>query len=197
MPLDEMDISINADEIELVGKDPWPRTLLQISVSWMEGTAIMVLIGEVDLSTASLLQDHFDEIVLGAGRADLVVDLGLVTSLGSTGMSFLVTAHRQLQAQGSRLVVFAPPYRIRRLFDICELNSIHVVMPDNSDERPPCAQGGLRSISPRTGSGMAPEYRLWASPAYERRGPVQSHHPRKARQRLDEYFPGESGPHRC
>jgi anti-sigma B factor antagonist len=136
MSLDEIALSIDPGQFELDGKDPWLPALLDVSVSWMEDTAIMVLTGEVDLSTASLLQDHLDEILM-CGRADLVVDLGLVTFLGSTGMSFLVMAQRRLQAQGSRLVVFAPPYRIRGLFDICELNSVLVVMPDNSDEGNP------------------------------------------------------------
>ena len=128
MSIDEMAVSVDRDLLELAGSE-----LLRISVSWMEDTAIMVLAGEVDLSTGSMLQEHLQDIVPGA-RGGLVVDLGLVTFLGSTGMSILVTTHKQLQAQGSRLVVFAPTPWIRRLFELCHMNSVLVIVPDDSDE---------------------------------------------------------------
>jgi len=131
--LDEVVVDADQDLLDLANTDIWRVPLLRISVSWMGGTAILVLAGEVDLSTASLLQEHLDEIVPDV-QSELVVDLGLVIFLGSTGMSFLVMAHRQLQAQGSRLVVFAPTPRIRHLFEICDLNSVLVIVPDNSDE---------------------------------------------------------------
>ena len=134
MSLDEVGVDVDQDLLDLANTDIWRVPLLRISVSWMGGTAILVLAGEADLSTASFVQEHLDEIVPDV-RSELVVDLGLVTFLGSTGMSFLVMAHRQLRAQGSRLVVFAPTAPIRRLFEICDLNSVLVIVPDNSDEK--------------------------------------------------------------
>lgn len=131
--LDEVVVHVEQDLLDFENIDTRRSPLLRISVSWMGGIAIMVLAGEVDLSTASLVQEHLEEIIPDL-RSDLVVDLGLVTFLGSTGMSILVLVHRQLQAQGSRLVVFAPTPRIRSLFEICDLNSVLVIVPDNSDE---------------------------------------------------------------
>jgi anti-sigma B factor antagonist len=133
MSLDQVVVDVDQDLLDFANTDTWRSSLLRISVSWMGDIAIMVLAGEVDLSTASLMQEHLEEILPDL-RSDLVVDLGLVTFLGSTGMSFLVLAHRQLQVQGSRLVVFAPTPRIRSLFEICDLNSVLVIVPDNSDE---------------------------------------------------------------
>jgi anti-anti-sigma factor len=53
----------------------------------------MVLAGEVDMSSVPILYEQMEEIAADV-RGDLVVDLGLVTFLDATGLSFLVTAHQ-------------------------------------------------------------------------------------------------------
>jgi len=127
--LDEIAVRVDQDPLNLAGTDSRRLPLLRTSVSWMEGTPIMLLAGEVDLSTASLLQERLEEVI-PALLGELVVDLGLVTFFGSTGMSILVTTHRRLRAEGCRLIIFAPTPQIRRLFELWDLNSVLVIVPD-------------------------------------------------------------------
>jgi len=60
--------------------------------SEVRGEATVVHVGgEIDVYTAPLLREHLDEHI-SAGRTDLVVDLGSVTFMASTGLGVGTTA---------------------------------------------------------------------------------------------------------
>jgi anti-anti-sigma factor len=127
--LDARVISVDQDPLYLA--QIAQPTLLNISVSWSEDSALMVLAGEVDVSTVPLLEEQLEQIVPGV-RIDLIVDLDLVTFLDARGLSFLVTAHRRLASQDARLVVFAPTRQVLRLFDLTGLAPYLVIRPERS-----------------------------------------------------------------
>ena len=107
--------------------------LLRVSVHWVGTTTLMDLIGEVDMSTVPLLHDQLEELVPSL-KAGLVIDLSLVTFLDSSGLAFLVAAHNRAKAKGSRLVVYAPTRKSRRLFEISGLTPLLEIFPAGPDE---------------------------------------------------------------
>jgi anti-anti-sigma factor len=121
------------DLLDITLPDIRPSDLLSIEVSWVEDTAIMGLRGEVCMMSVALLYARFRE-VSNHLRGGLVIDLGLVTFLDSTGLSFMISTQKQLEARGQSLVIYAPSSRIRRLFAICGLTSDLVIVPETADE---------------------------------------------------------------
>jgi anti-sigma B factor antagonist len=101
-----------------------------ISVSQMEDRCLMVLSGELDVSTAPLLREYLVNVT-GDLTTDLVLDIGLLTFIDSTGLSLLVSEHKRLSARGSSLTIFSPTPMARRLFEISGLTSVLAILPVN------------------------------------------------------------------
>lgn len=131
MSLDVSVVPVDQDRLGLAQTGFPKRPQLKISVGWRENSALMVLAGEVDVSTAPLLTAHLEEIA-PLVRTDLILDFDRVTFLDVSGLSFLVKAHKQLASQDARLVVFAPTRQIRRLFELTSLVSYLVISPEPS-----------------------------------------------------------------
>jgi anti-anti-sigma factor len=81
---------------------------------------IVTAIGEVDLFTAPSFRTMLEE-ALAVGVDTVTVDLAGVTFMDAQGLTVLVGAARQLQDNGGRLVVRAPPASLRRLFEVTDL----------------------------------------------------------------------------
>jgi anti-sigma B factor antagonist len=101
---------------------------LNIAVTWAEDVALLVLSGELDVSSAGRLGTHFGELLTEV-RSDVFVDVSGLTYLDSAGLSALVKAHRAFESRGTRLVIVFPPAQVQRLFEICGLTSLLVVDP--------------------------------------------------------------------
>lgn len=87
----------------------WPAPGARVTCSSAPGLVTIVLTGEIDL----LVMDALEEALVTAGKAqpaDVVVDLGGVTFVGSQALSFLVRLHH-LTAGESRLTTLrdVPP----------------------------------------------------------------------------------------
>jgi anti-sigma B factor antagonist len=104
--------------------------LLRVSVNWASTVATMTLAGEVDMSSVHLLTDPLKEALEKGEMSGLVIDLGLVTFLDSSGLSFLITAHKQLASRGGRLEIVGATPQVQRLFDITGLRSILTISPE-------------------------------------------------------------------
>jgi stage II sporulation protein AA (anti-sigma F factor antagonist) len=101
---------------------------LEVSVSWIKDTALMAIAGEVDASSVARLQQKLEDIA-SETRGDVIVDLGMVSFMDSTGLSFLIAAHKRLKARAARLVVFSPTPQLLRLFEITGLSQILTIEP--------------------------------------------------------------------
>jgi anti-anti-sigma factor len=88
----------------------------------------MAIAGEVDASSVGRLQQEFEDIA-SETRGDVIVDLGMVSFMDSTGLSFLIAAHKRLKARAARLVVFSPTPQLLRLFEITGLSQILTIEP--------------------------------------------------------------------
>ena len=90
-----------------------------------DGIPIVRVRGEIDLYTAQ----EFERIMqTGVERSTsiLVVDLGEVSYVDSTGLSTLLRAHKELSARNADLYIIAPPGRpgVRRVLEITRIDAL-------------------------------------------------------------------------
>src|SRR3954471_22069674 len=79
-----------------------------------EGVSLILLRGELDLAAAAVLRNRV-EAAAGSG---LIIDLREVTFIDSSVLRELLDARRELERQGSRLVLSGVPASVRRLLDM-------------------------------------------------------------------------------
>jgi len=101
---------------------------LKVLVSHEDGRAHVVLMGELDVSTARFLAEQLLDAT-AASTGDMVIDVGLLDFIGSTGLSVLVSQHKALQAQGRTLILLDPTPSARRLFAITALDQVMTIEP--------------------------------------------------------------------
>jgi anti-anti-sigma factor len=80
-------------------------------------------IGELDMATVPKLRRTLDEL-RDSGFDDLVLDLGGVRFMDSTGLRLLVAARSDVQAGGGRLRVLPGPRQVQRVFEITGLDRL-------------------------------------------------------------------------
>jgi len=94
-----------------------------------EDTVIIKLEGEFDLESAQgfssavsdLQWEDFDKIL---------VDLGAVTFMDSSGLGALLSRYRDVTAAGKDFVITAPSHTIREILGISGLNRVVDIYPD-------------------------------------------------------------------
>lgn len=79
------------------------------------GSARLILAGEIDMSSVDLLIRGLATV---PATDNLVIDLAGVTFLDSTGIAALIVAHRRAAATGRRLAVINARGIVRRVLDI-------------------------------------------------------------------------------
>ena len=86
----------------------------------------VVVAGELDDSTAPILRGHLVQVTANL-VGDLVLDIGLLTFVDSTGLALFVAQHKKLQSTGSHLIIVSPGPMARRLFEITGLTQVLTV----------------------------------------------------------------------
>ena len=107
---------------------------LEVNVEWAPeppgSCPVLRVAGEVDIQTSPILQKHLLE-VLDQGKISIVVDLGEVTFLDSTGLSVLVAGFKRCQAAGGDMRIVSPQPNVRRVLEITGLTDVfHVEAPE-------------------------------------------------------------------
>jgi anti-sigma B factor antagonist len=102
--------------------DPKPR--LQITVE----DSLVVLVGEIDAHTAPDLAEHLDP--LPGHDGDVVVDVGGIDFIDSSGLRLIVEAHQRAEGSDRRLVMRKPSATVTRLFEISGLIGHLTVVDD-------------------------------------------------------------------
>ena len=77
----------------------------------------LTLAGEVDIATTPRLAVEM-QALLADTRGPMIVDLGDVTFMDSTGLSLLLTLYRDAQAAGRPLAIVCPEGPVRLLFAV-------------------------------------------------------------------------------
>ncbi|HEX5028050.1 MAG TPA: STAS domain-containing protein [Gaiellaceae bacterium] len=91
------------------------------------GAALTRVSGELDLATASKLEDALAELAPSADP--VVVDLSECTFLDSAGMRALLAAARELRGDERSLRVVTADSRILRIFEITAVDTLITVHP--------------------------------------------------------------------
>lgn len=103
---------------EIRGAEGTP--LLSVKVEGSSSRVFLQLKGELDISTAPLLQSTLAD-VLGGSPEVIVLDLAELSYLDSTGLSLFITTTKRARAAGSKLVLQHPRESTQRLLEITNL----------------------------------------------------------------------------
>jgi anti-sigma B factor antagonist len=95
-------------------------------------THVLALRGELDVATVPRLADPLREAI-AAGKTALVVDLGELTFLDSTGLMVLLNGLRRVVRQGGNLVIVCTNPTVLRLFDITGTATTFTVVGSRND----------------------------------------------------------------
>lgn len=101
---------------------------LSITSEARGGTTVVHVGGEIDIYTAPMLRQHLDEHI-SAGRTDLVVDLGDVTFMASTGLGVLVGRLKLVRVANGTLRLACSSDRILSVFSITGLDKVFQIFP--------------------------------------------------------------------
>lgn len=97
------------------------------------GEATVVHVGgEIDVYTAPLLREHLDEHI-SAGRHHLVVDLGGVSFMASTGLGVLVGRLKLVRSANGTLRLVCSSERILSVFSITGLDKVFQIFQSVDD----------------------------------------------------------------
>ena len=94
--------------------------------------------GEIDLAVAGEFRDHLLHLI-DAGGKSLIVDLGCVSFLDSSGLKVLMAAQRRAKDVGGRVVVARAGGYVAEIF---EMTGLDVVFPLHSSVEAALAGAG-------------------------------------------------------
>jgi anti-sigma B factor antagonist len=89
-----------------------------------EGATVEV-VGELDVATAPQLRLCLDEVLRDMGeRTRLVIDLGAVNFVDSTGLTIFIGAHKRSESQQVSLSLLRPQPNVRKVLAITGLDTV-------------------------------------------------------------------------
>src|SRR5215475_4941292 len=101
---------------------------LSLSTRTVAGYLVLEVAGEIDVYTAPQLRERLISLVDGGAR-QVVVDLGRVEFLDSTGLGVLVGALKRLRGAGGELFLVCGQERLLKIFRITGLDRVFTLYP--------------------------------------------------------------------
>jgi anti-sigma B factor antagonist len=122
-------------------------------------------IGELDLSTAPMLEDAFDAARADESAAMVVVDLTELSFIDSTGIHLLLRMYAAC-ADGDRLRVVNGSRPVERLFDVTGVRDRLPIISRDADPLAPLPSLPSRTSRPRMRSALPvdPQDRITETP---------------------------------
>jgi anti-sigma B factor antagonist len=105
---------------------------LSISSEVREEVTVVHVGGEIDVYTAPVLREHLDEHIM-QGRHQLVVDLGDVSFMDSTGLGVLVGRLKLVRVKNGTLRLVCSSERILKVFSITGLDKVFQIFATVDD----------------------------------------------------------------
>ena len=99
---------------------------LSLATRSVSDHVVLEIGGEIDVYTAPRLRERLIEMV-NSGEKNVIVDLGRVEFLDSTGLGVLVGAHRRLRARDGSLNLVCPHERLLKVFRITGLAKVFTI----------------------------------------------------------------------
>jgi anti-anti-sigma factor len=100
----------------------------EVSISHMDDRTLVVLAGELDDATVPTLH-HALLDPINHLKDHLVLDIGMLTFLDSSGLGLFVAVHKKLESKGCKLTIFAPTPMARRVLEITGLTEVLTIQP--------------------------------------------------------------------
>src|SRR4051812_14592177 len=85
------------------------------------GAVVIDVAGELDCSTAGALRERLVDVIDGQGSVSVIVGLGGMTFIDSTGIGVLVGANRRLRARGGSLSLLNPTSSVNKVLKLTGL----------------------------------------------------------------------------
>lgn len=109
-------------------------TILEVQKVEEDGLVRLALRGELDLSTVSQVEEELRRVE--AAEPELVVlDLGELSFLDSTGLRLIVTADQRARENGRRLAIVKGPESVQRVFAITRLDERLEMLEPGADPK--------------------------------------------------------------
>jgi anti-sigma B factor antagonist len=96
---------------------------LQVRSVVQGGWKVVLVAGELDAETTSVLSDHLEQQV-PEPIGHVVVDLAELSFMDSTGLALLVSWHRKLAAGGGEFRLAALRPSVHKLFRLTDLTAV-------------------------------------------------------------------------
>lgn len=100
---------------------------LKVKLRTVENATILAPIGEIDLSQSPALREHIADAQEGRPRT-LIIDLGGVPYMDSSGVATLLEALRAAQKHGGRLILCSLQDRVRSILEITRLDAVFTIV---------------------------------------------------------------------
>jgi anti-sigma B factor antagonist len=94
--------------------------LLEVSTERRDGSLVIVVAGELDVSTAPILQRELDRAAEEPSTT-LRLDLSALRFMDSTGLQLVLSADSKSRATGRTLELVKGPQTVQRLFQVAGL----------------------------------------------------------------------------
>lgn len=106
---------------------------MQLELNREGATLTAVLIGELDHHAAGDLRSRIDTAALSCRCKRLILDLGRLTFMDSSGIGLMMGRYRLVQSLGGQLTVVGASPRIREMIRLAGLDTLPIW--DKSTER--------------------------------------------------------------
>jgi anti-sigma B factor antagonist len=106
---------------------------IQVHVRSVDDVTILSPKGEIDLSRAPALRKHITAAQASRPRK-LIIDLGGVPYMDSSGVATLVEAMQNARRAGGKLVLCALQDKVRSIFEIARLDTVFVIARSADEE---------------------------------------------------------------
>lgn len=103
--------------------------LLELKMDEDDAAVRLALTGELDISSAPVLEEALGRIEAGEPEV-LLVDLRQLEFMDSTGLRTLVGANQRARAQGRRLAIVRGPEQVDRIFSVTRLDERFEIVDD-------------------------------------------------------------------
>jgi len=104
-------------------QDPHHETDLEIEVARHDGFTVLSPRGDVDVTTAARLKEAMTEVLV-AGDLDVMVDLGRVEFIDSTGLGALVGGRRRALALNGSFALICAEQHLLKVFRLTGLDKV-------------------------------------------------------------------------
>jgi anti-anti-sigma factor len=101
---------------------------MNIAESRRDGNLIIAPTGRIDTATSSEFDHHLSSVI-ERGDIHLIVDLGSLEYISSTGLSAFLSAAKKIRAAGGRIALAGLNSRIRLVFEMSGFLRLFPVFP--------------------------------------------------------------------